>query len=946
MKDNLTGSTFDPSSVRIRTGLYTRQVLALFWVVFIIPLAGLVFMLTGDSLNDDLFERLIVSASLLLVFSISRIFPPLSKRFGTVYNATAFLITLWSVFVLYTNNYSPYYIIAFLLLFIPLGFGFSSRGWFVSYVILTALLTPAMAFLLDFPAAEPLFTLILFPAVSLFMYLFHPAGWGKEKTSGTESSADCAFFARFPDALLMLDPETGMITDCNKEAVKLFEAETKEKLIKKNIRKFYSNPDSTRDLLTKSIESREYEFNGKEVRFYSVKKRSLDVQISFTDLDENDDKKLLIRISDITHRRMMEEALQKSEERFRALVENNYEAIMIINTEGIVQYVSPAIKDTLGYAQYEYLHAPFFDIIHEDDLQVAGELLRIIVGGEKDSAFTIVRGRNKEGAYKWLEITATNKLGVSGVDGIILYLRDVSESKESEITLKESEARHRFLFEHSPLGIIRYDGTYAHVECNSALLKTLHLPKGLNSVYSLEELTDKALINVLNRALAGENVITEGSFSGPRGEDILYLQIYASPVVLGDGKVSGGIAIIEDISARKKSEIELIRAKDKAEEANRIKSAFLANMSHELRTPMNSILGFSQVLRDELTDPQQKVMVETMLRAGLRLMGTLNSILDLSLIETGEVVLTMKSVEFVDYTEFIVEKHRHRAEEKSLIFRVRSLTKDDIAVLIDEKMYHQCIDNLLDNAIKFTDSGYLEIELDSKDKYAMVRVKDTGIGLTDKDMEIIFHEFRQVSEGYNRRFEGSGLGLPLVKRIMELMNGKVEVESELGVGSTFTIFLPVEETADKSKVKKTVKKDTFEVATSIGHTVRPEILLVEDNPMNVEVTVMFLRKICDVAFAQTGLEAIRMIKKKQYSVVLMDINLGKEMSGIETAHEIKKHKNYAKVPIIALTGYAMAGDREKLLNEGFHDYLAKPIVREELRDLLLNLFKLQGIHIS
>jgi PAS domain S-box-containing protein len=253
------------------------------------------------------------------------------------------------------------------------------------------------------------------------------------------------------------------------------------------------------------------------------------------------------------------------------------------------------------------------------------------------------------------------------------------------------------------------------------------------------------------------------------------------------------IAICRDITERLASERQLIEARENAERSNHLKSAFLANMSHELRTPMNAILGFSELLCEELADEPQHRMVEIINSSGHRLLETLNSILDLSLIEANRMQVIPEAVNVTEVAEEVCLLFRQLADRKGL--RLEYIPPGrEIHASIDPRLLRQIMNNLLGNAIKFTTQGFIELQVEqvrqNGSEHLRLRVVDTGIGISQENLSAIFEEFRQVSEGYNRRFEGSGLGLALTQKFVELLGGSVKVNSTPGEGSEFIVLLP------------------------------------------------------------------------------------------------------------------------------------------------------------
>jgi signal transduction histidine kinase len=381
----------------------------------------------------------------------------------------------------------------------------------------------------------------------------------------------------------------------------------------------------------------------------------------------------------------------------------------------------------------------------------------------------------------------------------------------------------------------------------------------------------------------------------------------------------------------------LIKAKNEAEESSRLKSSLLANMSHELRTPMTGILGFSEILHDELEDNRLKSMASTIFKSANRLMTTLNSIMDLSAIESNRTNLTLKVVNVKNTFMGLLRNAYNIASDKGLY--IRTALPPNVNVIADEKLLEQILHHLLDNAIKFTIDGGISISAyaglrDTSD--VVIKISDTGIGIAPQHHKLIFEEFRQVSEGLSRTFEGSGLGLSLVMKIAKLLNARVWVESIPEKGSDFFIALPSAAVVNE-EIAPVIEKIVPINTVRLGRGNVPEVLIVEDNEINRRLAALYLREICNIDMAENGYTAMIKIKEKKYDAILMDINLGAGPNGIHVANEIRAIEHYKDVPIIAVTGYTMQGDREKLLANGCTHYVAKPYDKRTLIKLFSGL---------
>jgi CheY-like chemotaxis protein/nitrogen-specific signal transduction histidine kinase len=391
------------------------------------------------------------------------------------------------------------------------------------------------------------------------------------------------------------------------------------------------------------------------------------------------------------------------------------------------------------------------------------------------------------------------------------------------------------------------------------------------------------------------------------------------------------------VTLRKLYERELIVSKEKAEESDRLKSSILANISHELRTPLNGIVGFAEILREELRDTDYEGMAENIHSSGKRLMATLNSIITLSQLEARKMNVVINEVDLMGCIVSLIKSFEPQVREKKIRIDLSGLKP--LRIDTDEHLLKQLLRQIIDNAVKFTDYGQIEIGTEIVNKegqgWTVVKVTDTGIGIDKDYYDIIFQEFRQVSEGFGRKYQGSGIGLTISKKIIDLLNGKIILKSESGKGSSFEIWLPVRKPQTDNIINIPAEKLIEpQVTTATQKDKPPTVLLVEDNVVNAELVTFFLLRDYTLESAKDGITAIEMAKGHQYAAILMDINLGYGMNGLETTKEIRKIKGYETVPIIAVTGYTMEEDRNRLLAEGCTHYISKPFDRSGLLNIL------------
>jgi PAS domain S-box-containing protein len=403
------------------------------------------------------------------------------------------------------------------------------------------------------------------------------------------------------------------------------------------------------------------------------------------------------------------------------------------------------------------------------------------------------------------------------------------------------------------------------------------------------------------------------------------------------------VGVIRDITERKEMEQELIKARDRAEEASRFKSTLLSNMSHEIRTPLNGILGIAEILYGDAAGPEEKEMIDLIRISGKRLFDTLDTIMKLSQLNAGELKPSLKVMSCSAEAAKVVRRFEPLAAARKLSIFLE--TRGDAMIMADEDLLQDILGNLIDNALKFTCEGKVIVLVESGEREGsprgIVQVRDTGIGIPREHQEAIFLEFRQISEGMCRDYEGIGLGLSLAKKMAEFLGGTLTVESEVSRGSTFTLNLPAMTMlgAERDRHALMVRPPAADRTPGASPSLPlPPVLLVEDNFVNKRVIEEYLRNVCVIDHARDSETALAMAREKRYEALLIDIHLGPGIDGIALMHELRRAEGYERTPMMAVTGYTLSGDRERFLSEGFTHYLAKPFdeaeIVEAVRDLL------------
>ncbi len=395
----------------------------------------------------------------------------------------------------------------------------------------------------------------------------------------------------------------------------------------------------------------------------------------------------------------------------------------------------------------------------------------------------------------------------------------------------------------------------------------------------------------------------------------------------------------EDITERQLVQQALIRAKEMAESANRAKSEFLANISHEVRTPLNGIMGMLQLAMQSSMTPELEEYLRTALESSRNLLRVLNDVLDFTKVDAGKMELLNREFDLDDLLSQAVNFFKALALDKKIRL-VLSAQRNLGRFVGDEGRLRQILFNLMGNALKFTDHGSVTLEawpVGEKDGMTRIlfTVRDDGIGIPEDKLAYVFESFTQVDGTYSRRYQGTGLGLPIVRRLVTLMGGNISVESAEGAGTTISFTLPLLKAA--ALPATAVKQASYPVTD-----VRPlTVLVVEDDLVNMTMARRMLEKMGHtVVCARNGIEALECLQAPGVDVVLMDIQMP-EMDGIEATSLIRNDPRfipYAQVPIIALTAHAMAGDREKFLAHGMDAYVSKPFDHTRLRELLHRFF--------
>jgi PAS domain S-box-containing protein len=684
-----------------------------------------------------------------------------------------------------------------------------------------------------------------------------------------------------PDALLIVNPEGG-IELLNSQTEQMFEYR-REELLGQPIELLMPERFRAKHFLHRMNYNAAPTTRPMGMRLDLLGRRrrgsEFPVEISLSPLPTVEGLFVISTIRDTSERKQAETKLRKAEVRYRTLLETIPAVTFMASLDGGANemYVSPQIETMLGFSQSEWLGDPvlWYRQLHPDDRERwHKEFARTCAVGERFcSEYRFI---SRGGSVVWVHGEATL---VRDDDGTPSFLQgiafDITERKVAEQMMLQSQS-----------------DLERRVQDRTADLARLN--------HELEN-------EIIERRKAEE-------------------------------QRTRYVAQLEEASLRIEEQSRAVQAaRERAEVANQTKSAFLANMSHEIRTPMTAILGYTDLLKETLTDEASRTAIETIGRNGNHLLSIINDILDLSKIEAGK--MTIESIRFGlrQVLADVESLMQVRTQGKGIKLRIEQEGLLPETILTDPTRLRQILVNLVGNAVKFTESGSvsLAVRLLAQEP-AMLEwdVIDTGIGLTTEQQQALFQPFTQADNSTVRKFGGTGLGLTISKRLAELLGGDVRiVRSQVGVGTTFRLTIgigPLEgiRLLQPSESLATQEEPERDLATVLHLPDGCRILLAEDGPDNQRLISFVLKKAgAVVTVAENGQQAVDLVEAagdKPYDVILMDMQMP-IMDGY-TATTLLRRQGYTR-PIVALTAHAMSGDREKCLNSGCNDYATKPIDR-------------------
>jgi len=748
-------------------------------------------------------------------------------------------------------------------------------------------------------------------------------------------------FANNPQPMWIYDLETLAFLEVNRAAINHYGYSREEFLSMslKDIRPAEDIPalmddiEKTRSNLNSAGEWRHLKKNGEIIV----------VEINSHSVISNNRNARHVLINDITERKQSENEILKLSQ----ALEQSPVSIIITDLKGNMEYVNTKLLEITAYAKEELIGKnPRIFSSGDKSKEEYRQLWSAILAGRE--WFGEFHNKKKNGELYWEFASISPIVDAAGaITHFLAVKEDITERKESEKLLQDQTNLLSNVLKMLPVGlwIIDKEGNIIHGNPAGQKIWAGSKYVGIEQYgeYKGWWLDTHELIKpgewaaaraITNKEVSLNEEIEIECFDGTHK----IILNSAVPIIGADGNLDAAIVLNEDITQRKINEEELIKAKDKAEESDRLKSAFLANMSHEIRTPMNGILGFTELLLNpDLNSEEKESYINIVHKSGQRMLSTVTDIVEISKIEAGLVKISNKEIDVNETVNELVRFFRPEAEKKGLELSIEMLLPDAKKhLLADQSKLDSIITNLIKNAIKYTETGTIKVGCQLKSTGVEFYVKDTGIGIPVHRQEAVFNRFEQADIADTRAFQGSGLGLAISKSYVEMLGGKIWVESEEGSGSTFYFTLPANSNLEEKLISD--KEISVHNEKTKPNVKGLKILIAEDDETSRQFLSILIKDIGnEILEVQTGSKALKLCRQHpDIDLVLMDIQMP-GMNGLEATRRIREFNK--KVIIIAQTAFGLSGDREKAIEAGCDDYISKPIKKDELLALIQKYFK-------
>ncbi len=730
----------------------------------------------------------------------------------------------------------------------------------------------------------------------------------------------------------------GFVLSCNNTFLKLFGLTKKPVPGTLNIIDFYKDPETRNKLVVRIIEERKIE--NYAVDFVSANGQEINAILNIIGIFDKNDKLIKIRgyIVDITKQIKAEAAIRLNDTALKVISQG----VVITDTKRHVISSNASFTSITGYSESEIIGrtCKFLQGPLSNPLTVAEINEALNNNSEFDGEILNYR---KDGTPFWNELAISPIFNSNGLlTHYIGVTRDITERKYAEEQLRKLSRA----VEQSPISIILTDllGNIEYVN-----------PKTLKVTgYELSELIGKnpSILSGGEKPKEEYKVLWQNITSGKewQGEflnkkkngKLFWEHASISPILNKEGEITHYVAVKEDITERKQIMKDLIIAKEHAEQSDKLKSAFLANMSHEIRTPMNGILGFTELLKvPSLSGENQHKYINVIHKSGARLLNIINDIIDISKIEAGLMKTNIEAANIKERIEYIYTFFKPEVELKGIqFFAKNSSLEEDLIIETDSEKLYAIFTNLIKNAIKFTNKGIISFGYERKEEYLEFYVKDSGIGIPKERQEAIFERFIQADISDKMAHQGAGLGLSITKAYVELLGGKIWVESEVenlangkAGGSTFYFTIPC---ITSLKTIMNTQNDLLSGKSESKITNLKILIAEDDETSSIYLSILLEEFSSKILTAKNGLEAVEIYKNNpDIDLILMDMKMPYLNGYVATSQIRQIDKN---VVIIAQTAFALSSDRQKVIDAGCTDYISKPILIDELTALIRKYF--------
>lgn len=632
----------------------------------------------------------------------------------------------------------------------------------------------------------------------------------------------------------------------------------------------------------------------------------------------------------VTEEQKQQQKLEESEKKYRSFVEQFQGIAFLGYGDFSIDFFEGNVKNMTGYSEDDFIKKKinYLEIVHPEDVSYFVDSVNRFMSSKQKSSSREYRIVTRNGDVRWIyesisKIKKGNRTGVYGT------LQDISELKRTESRLTESQKM-------AKVGSFDWDTISNKAFWSDEVFSIFGLEKGKQPGFyefktyihpeNRSKFSNEEIAKILNQPFYE----VQYSIIDQTTKEKKHIQVWGKSDLNKNGEVVRTRGTIQDITKIKEAENKLKKAKEKAQESDRLKSAFLANMSHEIRTPMNGIMGFLDLLKTtDLNLSEREQYIDIIQASGNRLLNTINDIIEISKIEAGENIYNPESKNLIAVCKHFIDFFERETRNKNLnlVFE-NGLNCEEYQITTDFNKLESIISNLIKNAIKFTSSGEIKLGVKHKNNKILFHVSDTGMGIPANRIDAIFDRFIQANLSITRGYEGSGLGLSICKAYSKMLKGEIWVESTEDIGSTFFFTVTPEEGSKTVDKLKTITKQSFNLHNS------NTIIIAEDDDVSFLLMESYLKgQNLKILRAFDGTEVLDLLQKNdEVTAILMDIKMP-NLDGLETTRLVRQLYGY-KLPVIAQTAFALPHDRDLALESGCNDFITKPISKAKFVSIL------------